>query len=148
MNTEKIEEAHIINEGLTTTGDNTPAVTEKSLEVKEDKMISISEQKLRILLERKAEAEAEIVILKGSAICIMDLMGLIDKETNTVKSEIASGEESFIPGMLKSLTDVVALLTQANLPKFLGGETAQAKLAEKFSFVKDLVPLINKHGTE
>jgi hypothetical protein len=124
---------------VTVTGKTTP-------EVVEDKLIQISESKLRILLARNEEAEHEIKILKGSAISIMDLMGLIDKDTQTVKPEIASGEESFIPGMLKSLTEVVSLLTMAQMPKKLGGAKAEEKLAVKFAFVKELVPVINKHG--
>ena len=113
----------------------------------ESPFIQIEKEKLNFLLTQFEESQAEQKILKNAAIKIMSLMGLIDPETNKMKPEIASGEENFIPGMLKSLTDVVALLTKSNLPGFMGGgDKAKQQLAEKFDFIKELLPIINKHA--
>lgn len=109
--------------------------------------IEIERERLTTLLNQLDEADQERQILKGATIKIMSLMGLINPETGTMKEEIASGEESFIPGMLKSLSDVVALLTKSNLPAFMGGgDKAKDALAEKFGFIKELLPIINKYG--
>ena len=109
--------------------------------------INIEKARLNTLLNELAESEKEKTLLKNAVVNIMSLMGLIDKNTGKMKEEIASGEESFIPGMLKSLSDVVALLTKSSLPKFMGGgDKAKEELATKFSFIQELLPIINKYG--
>jgi hypothetical protein len=94
------------------------------------------------------EAQEERKILKSAVIKIMDLMGLIDPQTNKMREEIASGDESFVPGMLKSLGDVVQLLMKSNAPKMFGGEKAKEQLAQKFDFIAPLLPIINKYNNQ
>lgn len=110
-------------------------------------MMEISRAELKELLTQNEEQKADIKILKKGVTSVMDLMGLIDKETSLIKPEIESGEESFIPGMLKSLGDVVTLLTRASAPKWMGGEKAKEQLGLKFSFIQEVLPLIKKYNT-
>jgi hypothetical protein len=100
------------------------------------------------LLNQLDEANAERKILKSSVIKIMDLLGLIDKETGGLKQEIVSGEESFVPSMLKALGDVVSMLTKSSVPSWMGGgDKAKQALADKFYFIQELLPIINKYST-
>ncbi|MBS1647364.1 MAG: hypothetical protein JST67_08485 [Bacteroidetes bacterium] len=108
--------------------------------------IEIEKQELETLIKVNEDFKQEIEILKESVIKIMDVMGLIDKETGKMREEIASGEESFVPSMLKSLGDIITLLTKSQMPKFFGGEKAKDELLEKFSFIKKMLPIINKHA--
>lgn len=111
------------------------------------KKIEIEEEKLKMLLEQNEEYKKEHAILKNSAVSIMGMFGIMDQNTQKMKPEIASGEQSFIPGMLKSLGDLTALLMKANAPRWMGGgKQAEEELAQKFSFIKDLLPIINKHA--
>lgn len=106
------------------------------------------QQQIYSLQQELKEAQDERAILKKSVIKIMDLMGLIDPATGKMKEEIASGEESFVPGMLKALGDVVMLLTKSSAPKMFGGDKAKAQLVEKFDFIAALLPIINKYNNE
>jgi hypothetical protein len=109
--------------------------------------IEIEESKLTDLLNKLDDANAERKILKSSVIKIMDLLGLIDKETGGLKEDIASGEESFVPSMLKALGDVVSMLTKSSLPSFMGGgDKAKQALTDKFYFIQELLPIINKYS--
>ena len=69
------------------------------VEIIKDEMIEISKFELIELLKQNEELKADILILKGGVISVMDLMGLIDKETNLIKAAIESGEESFNRGI-------------------------------------------------
>lgn len=108
------------------------------------KMVEIPEEQLESLVTQLEESKRDAIVLKESAIAIMDLMGLMNEEKTQIKPGIVSGKDSFIPGMLKSLSDIVALLTQCSAPKWMGGDKAKEKLEKKFSFVSKLVPVINK----
>lgn len=108
-------------------------------------MITIEREKLDFLLTEFEESKKERDVLKRSATKIMDMFGLIDKESGKMKPEIASGEESFVPGMIKSLGDIVLLLTKSNAGSWFGGNKAKEELEKKFDFIQELLPIINKH---
>lgn len=112
-------------------------------------LINIPMDEYKDLLKNLKESEEERAVLKASVIKIMELMGLIDPATGKMKEEIASGEESFIPGMLKALSDVVSLLTKSSVPSWMGGGAkAKKQLADKFDFIAPLLPIINKYKSE
>lgn len=130
-----------------------PAEFSKWLEENKNDFVLVPAAQLETLLNNSAakdleltEANKERQILIKIAYSIMDLFGFIDNETGKMKPEIISGEESFIPGMLKSLGDVTTLLMSAKTPFKSMREKAEQKLAEKFSFVKDLIPLLQKYS--
>ena len=110
--------------------------------------VTILKEQLNSLLNQLDDANSERKVLKSSVMQIMDFIGLIDRKTSKLKEEIASGEESFIPSMLKALGDVMGLLTKSSMPKILGGEKAKQELADKFAFIQELLPIINKYGND
>ncbi|MBA2610543.1 MAG: hypothetical protein H0U95_01135 [Bacteroidetes bacterium] len=100
------------------------------------------------LLTELNECKAERAVLKKSVIEIMNLMGLIDPATGKMREEVATGEESFMPGMLKALGDTITLLTKASAPEWMGGLKYKEQLAAKFAFIAPLLPIINKYNNE
>jgi hypothetical protein len=107
--------------------------------------ILVDRAELKEILNQNESMKKDIKVLKTGVTSVMDLMGLIDKKTGLIKPEIESGEESFIPGMLKSLGDVVTLLTRASAGRWFGGDKAKEELGNKFSFIQDLLPIIKKY---
>lgn len=154
INTENIEEAKQVN---------TPAVVEEnklipapeiSAEVQKyldenQYYLLVPAHQLKSLLAQLEEAKQERKILYDIALSIMVLLGYADAKTRKPIPEIISGEESWMPGMLKSLADVMGLLTKT---KFAITDNQkkkyEAELAEKFAFVKNLMPLMQKYGNE
>lgn len=108
------------------------------------KMIQVPEQELQDLLKQNKDFKADKEVLHDCIVKIMDLLGIVDPATGKVKEEIVSGEESFIPSLLKSVGDLMSLMTQSTIP--LIGKKAKVKLEEKFDFIKTLIPIIQKHG--
>jgi hypothetical protein len=108
--------------------------------------MEISVEEFEGLISQLEEAKKEKEALYNIALNIMKLMGLIDPATNKLKADIASGEESFFPNILQALREVVALLLKAQMPKWAGGESAEKEIQEKFYFIKELMPLIEKYG--
>lgn len=105
--------------------------------------IEIEKAELNELLRQNEELKADFMALRGGVIKIMDFMGLIDPKTQGIKAEIESGEESFVPGMIKSLGNLTVMLAKASTP-FVGVK-AKEELGQKFIFIHELIPLINKH---
>lgn len=100
--------------------------------------------KNQVLKEQAAEYNADILALRDCVNDILRLMGLFDEETQSIKEDIKTGEESFIGPVLKSLGDVTVLLTQSKMPVF--GKKYEEKLVQKFSFIKRVLPLVEKYG--
>lgn len=141
IKTENIEEAQIIPPPV-----EVPEEFKKWLETQNEFVLAPADQ-LKSLLEQLTEAKAERKVLIKTAYAIMGLFGFIDKETGKMDQEIIDGESSWVPGMLKSLTEVVALLTKVKMaPTEKWRKQAQADLAVKFDFIKELVPLLVKYG--
>jgi hypothetical protein len=141
-------------EVLTEKDVNVPKEVHKFLQQNPDKILipaSQLETLLNLLKENNikiAEADAERQVLIKIAFEIMNLFGYIDPKTGKMKPEVLSGEESFIPGMLKSLGDVTSLLIGAKNPFKSLAQKNKDKLQEKFAFVQILIPLLQKYGNE
>ena len=104
--------------------------------------VCVPEQKLRNLIEQNKEFKQDFGELKQCVLSLLKLMGLLDEKTFTIKEKIKTGEESYIKHVLKSLKEVIILLTESKL----GFKSAEEELVSKFSFVKQIIPLIEKHG--
>src|SRR5574343_853797 len=92
LKTENIQEAEVLTE----------VPTHVQIWLNENKsFVLIQSKQLKILLDQLDEANAERKILIKTAFAIMGLFGYLDKEGKPIP-EIMSGEESFVPGMLKS----------------------------------------------
>lgn len=106
----------------------------------------ISHTEKKRLDELLKENEADVAELKNVVVSILQLLGIWDEKTNAVKASIKSGDESYLPSILKGLGDVIALAGQAQIP--IIGKKAEARLVEKFHFLKNLIPIIEKHSHE
>lgn len=104
----------------------------------------VEKQKIENLLNKIEDYKQDITGLKNCVFDILRLLGVFDENTGTIKETIKKGEESYFNHILKSLSEVVALLGQAQIPVI--GKKAEAKLLQKFHFVKTIIPLIEKHG--
>lgn len=90
------------------------------------------------------ENKADVDELRNVVVSILKLLGIWDEKTNSVKNSIKTGQESYLPSILKGLGDVTMLAGQAQIPVI--GKKAEAKLLEKFHFLKNLIPIIEKHA--
>ena len=69
----------------------------------------------------------------------------LEKHNGELKAELISGEESVFSLLLTSLSDIIGLITKSKMP--IIGKRYEKKLEEQFSFVKDIVPLVQKYAT-
>lgn len=97
---------------------------------------------LKILLDGKVDNEADIKELRDCIISVLKILGLTD-ETGGIKAEIRSGDEGYFGNILKALTHIVFLLGKAQIPVI--GKKAEMELIDTFSFIKKVLPLIDKH---
>jgi len=116
----------------------------KKLIINEREFYLVPAAQLSDLLNQISSHKAEIEELKTCVISILRVLGLLDEQTQTIKAEIKSGEESYFPHILKALMKVVKLLAQAQVPVI--GKSAEKELVETFAFIKTILPLIEKHG--
>lgn len=118
-------------------------ITDK-IEIEGKQYLLVEKNQLTNLLNQNSEYKKDVVKLRECIISVLRLMGLFDETTKTLKAEIKSGEESYFSPILKSLSDVVKLLTLSQLP--IVGKKHEEQLVKKFSFIKQILPLIEKHG--
>lgn len=158
INNDKIEEAKQVTETTPVVNQNTevkkvdPPIMPDEVKkwfADNDYFVPVPAHQLKHLLEQLAEAKADRKILYEVGVSIMILFGYADPKTRQPIPEIVSGEESWMPGMLKSLSDIIGKLTKAKLAVTKNQkERYQTELAETFAFVKDFMPLITKYGNE
>ncbi len=112
----------------------------------EKNLVLVDADKLKKLIELLQEKTADEKELKECVLKIMGILGVIDEKTGKIKPEIASGEESFIPGLFKSIGSIMSLFMKAQAPAFMGGKEAEEEIKTKFSFISKIIPIITKHG--
>lgn len=96
---------------------------------------------LDILINKLDEYKADISKLKITVDSVLKILGLIDENTGAIKATIQSGEEGYFKYILKGLNKMMFLLVQAQMSK-----SAQKELENHFSFIKTLLPTINKYA--
>lgn len=106
--------------------------------------VVIDKSQLQSLLNQIKENKADILEFKSCVLSILSLMGLLDEKTETLKESIKTGEEGYFGPILKSLSEVISLLGQAQIP--IIGKKAEAKLVQKFAFIKNILPIVEKHA--
>lgn len=106
--------------------------------------ITVNKKSYEKLLIELKEYKHDTEELKKCILSVLGLLGILDEETQSIKAKIKTGEEGYTKHILGALGDVMTLLTQSNMP--IIGKKYEAKLAEKFSFIKTVLPLIDKHS--
>ncbi len=106
--------------------------------------IAINKESLKALLDQNESQKAEIRALYDGSIKVMELIGLA--ESGQIKSEAFEDGGNALPEILKGASSIMGLVMQAQVPVI--GKKAEAKLVEKFSFFKDLIPVFVKYGNE
>jgi len=96
---------------------------------------------LESLLKQKKEYQADIAGLKKAVLSILNLIGLLDPETQNIKAKIKSGEEGYQKHILKALKDVTVLLMTSSMSK-----NAAAQLKQKFEFLTEVLPIVEKYA--
>jgi len=115
-------------------------------ELKASKLTLIYDEKLNKLLSLIEEKTQDEKDLKECVLKVMGVLGVLDEKTQKIKAEIASGEDNFMPHMLKSIARISGLFMKSQSPSWMGGDTAKAQIKEEFSFVEKIIPIIQKHG--
>ena len=100
------------------------------------------EKQLEGLLKRLEDYKNDINELHNCISSVLDVMGIYDPETKDIKKAIKTGEESYFKYILRALKDTVVLLTQSKM----GLKSSEKELLQKFAFIKNIIPLIEKHG--
>jgi hypothetical protein len=155
INVDNIEEAKEVSDALVKQETELPKKPEavsvpedvKKWLTTQDYYLLAPKHQLNTLLAQLQDAKNDRETLVNIAIEIMILFGYVDPNTRKVKPEIATGEESWMPGMLKSLADVMGTLTKSKfaVTKKQKAE-CEAELAKKFAFVSNLMPILTKYG--
>lgn len=102
------------------------------------------EETIRLIKHYKAENQTqklEIDALKDVVVDVIKLLGLYDEKTKSIKAEVREGK-GFIMPIIKSLKDVGFLLAQSKM----GFPGAEKELLEKFAFIKNILPLVDKYA--
>lgn len=116
-----------------------------AIENQPEETVPVPKSLLEAMVKQGEETRIETEILYNTCISIMALLGLVDSD-GRVKSEVLSGEESWLPCVLKGAKDIVSLLLQMKIPGI--GKKAEAELIEKFKFLKEVMPLVEKYGKQ
>lgn len=103
------------------------------------------ESKISELQKHNGELQTEINEVIKLVRQIIGVLGLLDASGKTIKAELISGEESVFSLLLTSLSDIIGLITKSKMPVI--GHRYEKRLEEKFSFVKDIVPIVQKYAT-
>lgn len=107
-----------------------------------EETITIPKHQLEALLKQNQEFKEDFKNLKGCILKLLDIFGILDPETQTIKEKIKTGEESYFKHILRALKNVTVLLIEA---KSGMSKRAETELDTKFDFVKTVIPLIEKH---
>ena len=86
------------------------------------------------LKKHNAEMRSDLSSFKKAIAGILNVLGLLDSNTGTIKESIQKGEESYLKHIGKALTSVMSDIMLKR----------EKKLAERFSFIQNVIPLINK----
>lgn len=103
----------------------------------------VEKNQLENIIHQNIEFKKDIQELKHCIVSVIDVLGLLDKNTGTIKEKIKTGEEGYFGHIIKALKDVMLLMAEAKFSK-----SGENKLMEKFDFVKRIIPLIEKHGNK
>lgn len=104
--------------------------------------IEVDKKQLAALLAENAQFKKDIKVLHKSTLQTMDILGLIDPQTGTIKEDVLTGKENPFPSILKGGSSLLSLVGQAGI----GMSSAKRKLEEKFSFLEELLPLLRTYG--
>lgn len=110
-----------------------------------EKTVAQLESKISELQKHNGELQTEIDEVIKLVRQIIGVLGLLDESGKTIKAELLSGDESVFSLLLTSLSDIIGLITKSKMP--IIGQRYEKKLEEKFSFVKDIVPIVQKYAT-
>lgn len=91
------------------------------------------------LLNTLSENKADFEELKKAVIAILNLLGLLDPETQTIKQSLKDGSENYLKPIMKSMARILGLMGSPF-------SSSKKQLAEEFAFIKTLLPFIDKHG--
>jgi len=101
-------------------------------------LLEIAESENKLLAQETAEVVSLIRKICG-------ILGFMDTKTNSIKPELLSGETNVFGLLLESLSGIIGLITKSKMPVI--GKKYEKQLDEQFSFVKDIVPLVEKYAT-
>lgn len=107
-----------------------------------EEIVQVKKAELEMLIQQKNEQDKEIAILKNSIIKLMEILGIA--ENGVMNKKILTGEEPFMGPLLGSLGHITRLMVQSEMP--IVGKRAAKEIEEKFHFIKELLPVIEKYS--
>lgn len=93
------------------------------------------------LLAESQNHEKEVNELREVICSILDVLGLYDKETGDIKESIKKGEETYLKPIIKSIGDLMRLLTLSSL-----SSKYKSELENKFAFIQKIFPIVEKYA--
>jgi hypothetical protein len=110
------------------------------------RLIKLLQDKVLRLEKENTELKAEAQEIIKVVMQIVGVLGLLDESGTKVKAELLNGEEGVFSLLLSSLSDIIGLITKSKMPMI--GARYEKQLEQKFAFVKEILPLIQKYSTE
>ena len=95
-------------------------------------------------LKLKADAEnhrKEVMELRDVICSILDVLGLYDPATGNLKESIRNGDESYLKPIIKSIGDLMRLLTMSSF-----STKSKSELEKKFEFIQKIFPIVEKYA--
>lgn len=114
---------------------------QEPFEIEGQKLIIAPEEKAAAMLAENSAYREDIKELKEVIYNILDLLGILDKTTGTIKESIKTGEEGYFKHIAKALTGTALLLGKAQISK-----AAAAELEQSFAFIKNFIPIAEKYA--
>lgn len=113
----------------------------KDIEIDGEIYVLVKKDDIKSLEYKVKDQAADINELKNCVTSVIKLMGLFDDKTGTIKASVTNGTENYFKYIIKAIKDILALVMQSQI----GFGNSEKELAEKFAFIKTVLPLVKKY---
>lgn len=107
-----------------------------------ESLIAVPSEHLEKLMEQNLEMKEDAKLLYETIIKVLESVGLADN--GIIKKQAFETGGSALKQLLKEVPEIIRLGLQASVPRM--GEGAKKELTERFGYVSELLPIINKYS--
>lgn len=105
--------------------------------------VSVNKDELEFLINEVETKTAELHLMYQSCAKMLAVIGLSDGVT--ISPDAFSDSNKPFTKVIKSGASLLALMTSASMPDFIGKD-AKKEITEKFSFFQEMLPILEKYN--